>query len=142
MNIIQRGLILAAGAGGMFLLSHTAAHAAQSPPGTTSPPAAVATLTAATTSTPHLLSQLGHHGHIGHHGAGLLGHRWNHAHPYTLASHYRFGNWAAAGHGHTSSGGHLCAHQTGGGEPSGSDHRSRQPVSSTAGGLLHLTITI
>src|ERR1700749_3890774 len=47
MNLLQRGLILAAGASGMFLLSHTTAHAAQSPPLTASPPAI--TLTALTT---------------------------------------------------------------------------------------------
>jgi hypothetical protein len=59
-----------------------------------------------------------------------------------LASHVRFGDGARWLHQHSSVGEHGCARQTGGGELTGSHHRSGQPASTTAGGLLHLTITL
>jgi hypothetical protein len=96
-----------------------------------------------------LTSQLRHHrqhcgpGHrfwlFGHYRHdGLCGHN----HPVTLAGHGRFGGAAWWPRHHSSVGEHGCAQQTGGAEPTGSHHRPGQPASTTAGGLLNLTITL
>jgi hypothetical protein len=86
------------------------------------------------------LAELASNHHRNGDPAELASNRHRHGDRAELASHVSFGG--AAGWHHHNLGEHGCAHQTGGGDPMGSNHRPGQPASTTAGGLLHLTITL
>ena len=74
--------------------------------------------------------------------AGHVGHRWGYGRRYTLNNYRHYGHTVVWRHDVTSSGGHECAHHAAAGESWGSAHRLGQPASTTAGGLLHLNISL
>jgi hypothetical protein len=72
----------------------------------------------------------------GHHHVWFV-----HTH-YTLNSYRHYGHAVVWRNDVTNSAGHECAHHAAAGESWGSAHRLGQPASTTAGGLLHLNISL